>query len=691
MAEGSDPSAPKRSGRKPAVAAPPARKSAPAKRRPKGPTTPDPIEIAMEALASNGETDSPAHRLLVQQERLVRWQIAQDQAGFALKVLTVLVGLLAVLVVGLMVWQARSANGVLIQPFSVPPELAERGLTGEVLAAQVLDELARVDGETTTIFEARRFSGAWGQELRVEIPSTGVSLEELQAALRRWLGRELQISGEVYRTTDWVVVGARIAGSPVIKVEGPEPSLDGHVQIAARSLYRQISPQRYAAWLVRRGDRAAAIEALQQLIPTAATEAERIALRAQLQAVELSQEAAQEASPAVAQALIQAATEVLRQRLRRASTAEERGSLMGHMTSYATGEPRMLAALAHEAVQLNPRDGPAWIQVATFEDRLGHSEAAYAARLRAARAVQGESRWAAGARDANKQLAQVSQDRGHILEALGHVAAAERNPFAVRFEGVALDNAAIVLMAQAHDIEAARARLAAPRHLGHRSALDDQGQLRNLGLRILFESEEYPALLIAQDEAAVNPAPTSFYWIARAAALTRVGRLAEAQVVVERMPPDCDRCLVARGKLAAARGQVAESERWFARAAELTPSLPQARLEWGRTRLQRGDLKGAIEQFREAERRGPGWADPLKYEGDALARKGELRAAVRRYQRAAKLAPRWGGLHLAWGEALARQGQAEAGRREGRIAQSLYLTDEERIRLARLLSPPVAA
>ena len=71
-------------------------KGAPQRQRVKAepaPTTPDPIEIAMEAAAGDTSPDSPARRVLLKQEALIGWQIASERAGFALKVLTGLVGL----------------------------------------------------------------------------------------------------------------------------------------------------------------------------------------------------------------------------------------------------------------------------------------------------------------------------------------------------------------------------------------------------------------------------------------------------------------------------------------------------------------------------------------------------------------------------------------------------------------------
>jgi hypothetical protein len=131
------------------------------------PTTPDPIEIAMEAEAHDRSPDSPARRLLVKQERLVGWQIASERAGFALKMLTGLVGLALAAVLSTLVWQAAHARGLVVAPFSVPPELSARGLTGEVVASQVLDKLAQMQEQTATGRRGESTAGDWGRDLKV--------------------------------------------------------------------------------------------------------------------------------------------------------------------------------------------------------------------------------------------------------------------------------------------------------------------------------------------------------------------------------------------------------------------------------------------------------------------------------------------------------------------------------------------
>src|SRR5690348_12467339 len=100
-------------------------KKRPPRRRASAPTTPDPIEIAMEAVASGrADPGSPAHRVLLRHEQLIGWQIMKERAGFALRCLTGLVGIIVAVGLGSLVWSASQERGLVIEPFSVPPEFA---------------------------------------------------------------------------------------------------------------------------------------------------------------------------------------------------------------------------------------------------------------------------------------------------------------------------------------------------------------------------------------------------------------------------------------------------------------------------------------------------------------------------------------------------------------------------------------
>jgi len=59
--------------------------------------------------------------------------------------------LLLALVAGLslMVWNAVHSEGLIIESFSVPPDMAARGVTGEVVASQMLDQLITMQNVTS--------------------------------------------------------------------------------------------------------------------------------------------------------------------------------------------------------------------------------------------------------------------------------------------------------------------------------------------------------------------------------------------------------------------------------------------------------------------------------------------------------------------------------------------------------------
>ena len=72
--------------------------------------------------------------------------------------------------------------------------MAARGLTGQVVAARLLDRLSQMQTETVSNRAASSYANNWGDDIKVEIPETGVSIGQLYDYLRRWLGHETRIS-----------------------------------------------------------------------------------------------------------------------------------------------------------------------------------------------------------------------------------------------------------------------------------------------------------------------------------------------------------------------------------------------------------------------------------------------------------------------------------------------------------------
>jgi hypothetical protein len=169
----------------------------------------------------------------------LRWGRLSDRLKVLLQLFTILVGVVVAGAVGVMAWQAHEDRGVTIAAFTVPPDLAARGLTGQVMASKLLDRLSHMQTETSTARPAKSYANDWAGDIKVEIPETGVSLGELNRALRQWLGRETHITGELVRTPAGLELTARAGSEPGEAVTGEDADLDGLIQKAAESVYHQ--------------------------------------------------------------------------------------------------------------------------------------------------------------------------------------------------------------------------------------------------------------------------------------------------------------------------------------------------------------------------------------------------------------------------------------------------------------------
>src|SRR5580698_522533 len=109
-----------------------------------------------------------------------------DYSKMALEIVFGLVLLIVVASFGVLIWNAAHANGLIIESFSVPPDLANRGLTGQALASQMLDKLIAMQNATQSDRPAQTYANNWGDDIKVQIPDTGISIGELSRFLRQW-------------------------------------------------------------------------------------------------------------------------------------------------------------------------------------------------------------------------------------------------------------------------------------------------------------------------------------------------------------------------------------------------------------------------------------------------------------------------------------------------------------------------
>jgi hypothetical protein len=229
-----------------------------------GVTGADPVAIS---LALTGADRAEANAFLRDQRQHMHEQLKQIHLdimekwlGVLLRVATLIVGLGAAAGIGLMVWDAAQSNGLIIEPFNVPPDMAAKGLTGEVVASQVLDRLTAIQTSTPSFRPPRSYANNWGKDIKVEIPETGVSIGEFRHALREWLGNDIHINGEVWHTDSGIAISARTSGEQGEVYAGPQSDFDALVQKAAEHVYAQTQPYRYANYIrgLRRIDEARA-------------------------------------------------------------------------------------------------------------------------------------------------------------------------------------------------------------------------------------------------------------------------------------------------------------------------------------------------------------------------------------------------------------------------------------------------
>ncbi|NEX94740.1 hypothetical protein, partial [Caulobacter sp. 17J65-9] len=221
------------------------------------PSTPDPVEIAMELERGDLSPESPARQLLERHVRLVEKQLGlADNERFRARIKALrdaaLAGLAVLVLVGVLavVWDAARSRSLAVQAFSVPPELAARGATGEVLAAQMIDRLADLQAKTDSARPADSYAQDWSGGLTVEIPQTGVSLDQALQMLKSRLGRRTVIRGEVVRGPDGrLQLTVRSGAGPAATVSGDDADLPGLLNQAAEAVYAQTQPYRYAIML----------------------------------------------------------------------------------------------------------------------------------------------------------------------------------------------------------------------------------------------------------------------------------------------------------------------------------------------------------------------------------------------------------------------------------------------------------
>jgi tetratricopeptide (TPR) repeat protein len=179
----------------------------------------------------------------------------------ALIVLTLVAAVVLMVVVG--VREARRPT-LTIAAFDVPPGLEARGLTGQVLAKALFDELIR-RRELVTTLDSGDLKGAWAENrVDVAIPQAGFTLQSVFRYLRYATGNETSIDGEIVLDGDNATLKVRVAGKPPAVVQGLLAQWEQLVADAAGGVLEVAQPAVQAAWLGLKAQTPADLAALSQ-------------------------------------------------------------------------------------------------------------------------------------------------------------------------------------------------------------------------------------------------------------------------------------------------------------------------------------------------------------------------------------------------------------------------------------------
>jgi hypothetical protein len=593
------------------------RRKRPRKPKEEVPETSDAIDIAMHAAVSGRPLPDVARRLLQEQAALIHAQCAElrvraigERVRAALWAILAIAAFAILGLIALLVVHAQRANALIVQSFQVPPALATQGLSGQVVATEVLDKLAEMQSQSESMRAASSYDNNWGDDLKIDIPNTGATADQIWKLLRGWLGKETRISGEIIKTPEGLALTARAGAKPGERFVSKTGDLDALVTKAAELIYRETQPYRYSVYLTRFPER----------------EAEQRGLLVGL--------------------------------TRDPSDRERKWAFNGlSVDERQAGNFRGALTYARRALAIDPRMQPAFGNTVLDNRLLGHEQQMVDTLERQhALPVGGEY---------DPDITQ-----GNLCNQDAMASFARRDPVAEEKAADCLETAAGSFGAIAgathvfagllrHEWQPASSFVQPSTGLVPEEVAASTAEFRLMGE---LERGPSPALATALDafraaqgrELQVKTVAAYYRasapvtdWPIESQALLRLGRTDEAAALIARTPLDCYTCVRVRGLVEEARGNAPAAQRWYAEAARQAPRLAPAFADWGRLLAKARHFDSAQVKLACAARLAPNWADPLKYWGDMLAAEGRRKEAFAKYDSALKLAPYWSDLRRA--------------------------------------------
>ena len=503
-----------------------------------------------------------------------------------------------------MLHDAFTSKAVVVEAFKAPAALAARGLTGDVVAAGVLDQLQKLQDATRATTRQLNARSAWSSDVKIEVPETGVSIGEIDRLLHQRFGHDVHIDGDLVQTDiGGLALTVRGDGVPSKTLVGGAGDLDKLTIQAAEYVYGQAQPFNFATYLIDTGRYNDDLA----FLPGAflrGTDSQR------------------------------------------ADLANTWGNVYASLF-----QPVKAIEKYRLAISLRPDNWKSWGNLVGALASGGSEEAAWQESQRMMRAA------ALAPKDKQPSLinvvniALIAQDWSTGLASGLQDAAFNRGAGAsVTIEGPSIADD----YAHLHD----------PAQAIRYLALSDPDDSLTKAETLLLPAY---AALERGDPAAAIPTMEAFWkaWLADpnlqytyneqpcmlGLAYGLTGRMAEADAVFRRAGPWAY-CFAVHGDVLEHAGDLAGAERIWAEGLRVGPDLSPVYLHRGLSRMKRGDRSGAAADFAMAHLKSSRWADPLKAYGDLYALQRRWDQALARYDEAVKLAPDWAELRAARAAAL---------------------------------------
>jgi tetratricopeptide (TPR) repeat protein len=507
--------------------------------------------------------------------------------------------------VAIMIRDAVTSHSVVIDSFNAPPSLAADGLNGQVLASGLLDVLTRIQAASRANIEHRNLSNAWTNQISIDVPETGISIGQLERTLKTRFGHDQHIEGDLVKTPAGLALTVR--GTEILPrtFTGEARALDKLLTQAGEYVFGQSQPGLWAAYLSNNDRDDEAISFAQGAANTVAASERPYVLNYWANAIadKGGQGALTEALPLYREAVRLKAdywsgyNNIM---FALAGLGDEEGSVRAgeQLIKVAGGRP----GRAPEFMYLN-YDAAVWDLPAMHAELIADMES-------------------------------------HGGIGSGGIASGAENLQVAQYDVQMHDVQAATLRLKTTSVDAKNLPDVATAAFDRALLAEETGDLREA-------ANEWDAHIAAYANPMVSTSNPSTICYA-AVTYQKTGQPAKADAALDPVGKlayvDCYRF---RSDVLDLRGDWAGASDWYAKAVKLAPSIPAGYYSWGVALARHGDLDGAAVKLKDANLKGPHWADPLKAWGDVLVKQGHMREALAKYDQALKYAPNWVALKAA--------------------------------------------